>query len=53
LRLSAWQHVLSTEEEAYTSDPLPPAFERQGAKQLFRFARPGAVVLRARGKSGT
>ena len=40
-----WDKVLTTEDDTFTSDPVPVAFTGQPPK--IRFARPGAVLLRA------
>jgi maltooligosyltrehalose trehalohydrolase len=49
LQSSHWRRVLDTEDEAFTSDPQPPVVEQLDSRRVFRFARPGAVVLGTRG----
>jgi maltooligosyltrehalose trehalohydrolase len=43
--LDAWLPVLTSEDPAFTPDPMPPAFD-PGAPASVRFARPSAIVLK-------
>jgi hypothetical protein len=46
LKRGSWEHVLGTEDTRFCSDPQPPVIETRGSAHVFRFSRPGAVVLR-------
>ncbi len=43
---SGWEPVLTTEDEAWCGDPVPPVIDLSGACPRVTFRRPGAVVLR-------
>ncbi len=45
----AWTPVLSTEDREHSPDPLPIGLDLAGGALQVRFARPGAVVLKAPG----
>jgi maltooligosyltrehalose trehalohydrolase len=40
-----WISVLSTEDPAFSTDPMPPVMDWSGGRLVVTFARPGAVVL--------
>ena len=40
--------VLSTEDERFAPDPIPPDIEIESDGVVVRFERPGAVILRVR-----
>ena len=41
-----WEVVLTTEDEAFAPDPMPPSLELSGLAPVIHFARPAAVVFR-------
>jgi maltooligosyltrehalose trehalohydrolase len=49
LALKCWEVVLTTEDPAFSPDPLPPRIDLTGAAPVIHFARPSAVLLRESG----
>jgi hypothetical protein len=45
--LAAGKVVLTTEDPAFVSDPVPIDVHRQDGSVRVRFARPGAIVVRS------
>jgi maltooligosyltrehalose trehalohydrolase len=43
-----WTCVLSTEDPAFSTDPIPPAIDGNHGRLVVTFARPAAVVLSSR-----
>jgi maltooligosyltrehalose trehalohydrolase len=47
-----WEFVLTTEDPHFAPDPSPPETDLAGPAPFIRFARPGAVLLRAHADPG-
>jgi hypothetical protein len=43
-----WTCVLSTEDPAFSTDPIPPVIDGNHGRLVVTFARPAAVVLSSR-----
>jgi hypothetical protein len=41
----AWQTVLTTEDQTFTTDPAPPVIDLSGSEPVIEFQRPSAVIL--------
>jgi maltooligosyltrehalose trehalohydrolase len=49
LRVGSWKQLLCTEDANFCTDPSAPVIEARDSTHVFRFARPGAVILRTVG----
>jgi maltooligosyltrehalose trehalohydrolase len=45
--LEGWQPLLTTEDQPFSPEPLPPEFTFRGAGLEVRFRRPGAIIFQS------